>query len=111
MRFKKPIVATTATLALVGSLSGVALAAKAGTNAPSTSEAVTAVDTDNVQQGDQTSPDVQSSGADGTTNSTGSESAGESSEATGETEAPSDGPGGHEDPAGQNVDHQFNGEE
>ena len=35
----------------------------------------------------------------------------ENPETNTETEAPSDGPGGHEDPAGQNVDHQFQGEE
>jgi hypothetical protein len=30
---------------------------------------------------------------------------------TGTAEAPSDGPGGHADPAGTNVDHQFDGNE
>jgi hypothetical protein len=32
-------------------------------------------------------------------------------ETPGTETGPSDGPGGHEDPAGQNVDHQFDGEE
>lgn len=57
-------------------------------------------DTDNIQlqQGDQTSADGAASQA-VTGEQAGSESGG-----------PSDGPGGHEDPAG-NVDHQFDGEE
>jgi uncharacterized low-complexity protein len=38
------------------------------------------------------------------------ESIGEAQEQSGE-EATSDGPGGHEDPAGGEVDHQFEGEE
>ncbi len=58
-------------------------------------ETTTAADTDNVQSGDQNSPD-------GTASQT---------EAGGESAAPSDGPGGHQDPAGANVDHQFQGQE
>jgi hypothetical protein len=55
------------------------------------------VDTDNVQSGDQSSPDAASSQA----------SAGEQS-----SEAQvNDGPGGHEDAAGAEADHQFEGEE
>jgi hypothetical protein len=62
-------------------------------------------DTDNVQQGDQTTPDVPGSTDPGESSSseTGSENG------TSET-GPSDGPGGHADPAG-NVDHQFEGTE
>ena len=60
-----------------------------------------AADTDNIQQGDQTTPDTGSESEAGgeTTTETGGESAGES-----------DGPGGHEDGPG-NVDHQFQGQE
>jgi hypothetical protein len=99
---------------------------------------VAAPDTDNVQQGDQTTPDVAtgSTAPDPVEAPTGSTpaaaktvvnapaassdtSAGETtsetaSETAAETATPesaaSDGPGGHTDPAG-NVDHQFNGNE
>ena len=54
-----------------------------------------APDTDNVESGDQTGPDAANEPAE-----TGSESSAEA-----------DGPGGHADADGQNVDHQFDGEE
>jgi hypothetical protein len=57
-----------------------------------------ATDGDNVQSDDQTTPD-------NTIEATGSESTNES--ASTET----DGPGGHQDPNGVNVDHQFQGQE
>lgn len=65
-----------------------------------TAPASTAADSDNVQQGDQTSPDkaAGSNNAKSTEGST--ENAGE-----GEGSGQSDGPGGHQDPAG-NVQHQ-----
>ncbi len=78
---------------MVLSLGGAALASSSKTVTKTGFETTTAVDTDNVQEGDQTGPEV----ADAT-----EEPAGESSE--------SDGPGGHEDPPG-NVDHQFEGNE
>ena len=78
---------------MVLSLGGAALASSSKTVTKTGSESTTAVDTDNVQQGDQTGPDL----------------AGATEETTGES-SQSDGPGGHEDPAG-NVDHQFEGEE
>ena len=78
---------------MVLSLGGAALASSSRTVTKTGSGSTTAVDTDNVQEGDQTGPEV----ADAT-----EEGSGESSE--------SDGPGGHEDPAG-NVDHQFEGNE
>jgi len=105
MSFKKIIAAlmvVTASLAFAG-----VAVAKTGQKpaAPATSESTatteSTVDTDNVQEGDQTTPDTQ----DGT--ETGGEPAGESG---GEATSESDGPGGHEDPPG-NVDHQFDGEE
>jgi hypothetical protein len=106
MQIKKILVPGVAVLALIGSVSGVAVAAGTSTApTPATAE-TTAPDTDNVQQGDQTSPDVT-----GQAENPG-EATGESSgEAAGEGSSESDGPGGHADPAGQNVDHQFNGEE
>ncbi len=91
-----------------------------------TSSEPTSPDTDNIQQGDQSGPDGAAAGHTSrqtaakahraayhrTARATAGETPGEGSgETSGETEAPSDGPGGHEDPAGQNVDHQFQGEE
>ncbi len=92
----KQITALAAILALT-TLGGVAVA-KASTHEavkPAVAEA-TAPDTDNVQQGDRTTPDVASGEA--------------ASETAAESSGQSDGPGGHEDPAG-NVDHQFQGNE
>jgi hypothetical protein len=60
----------------------------------------TGVDTDSIQSGDQTTRDTASASALETS----------SSETSGEASA-SDGPGGHEDPAGTEADHQFEGEE
>ena len=54
-------------------------------------------DTDNIQSGDQTTPDTGSN-------------AEQSSETSGESGLANDGPGGHADAPG-NVDHQFQGEE
>lgn len=68
--------------------------------ASSSSENPSAPDTDTIQEGDQTSPDT-------TASASASES---SSEQESESATESDGPGGHEDPAG-NVDHQFEGSE
>ncbi|MEA2621798.1 MAG: hypothetical protein QOH61_708 [Chloroflexota bacterium] len=94
-------------------------------------EPVETTDTDTLQEGDQTTPDTGTvdsaasavstlstsavapaaaaaapdASAEPTTPETGTEAPGT------ETEAANDGPGGHEDPAGQNVDHQFDGEE
>jgi hypothetical protein len=94
MSIKKWIATGTVALGLLSG--GVALATGASASGtPSNGEdAVTAqtADTDNVQveQGDQNAPDTEGT---------------ESKSAT-----ESDGPGGHEDPAG-NVNHQFEGEE
>ncbi len=59
------------------------------------------VDPDNIQSGDQSTPDRQSSAAQGASGA--EKSAGEQS---------SDGPGGHEDATGsESAGHQFEGEE
>lgn len=93
MRFKKTTAASAVALGLM-SFGGAAMAAGSGTSAPkAANEQSQPVDTDNVQEGDQTSTD------NGAGEASSSEPAGES-----------DGPGGHEDPPG-NVDHQFDGEE
>ena len=100
MRFKKLIAVAAVGLGVL-SVSGAAIAATHGKAAtkPAT-EQVASVDTDNVQEGDQTGPDNETGAAEeSTSEATGSEAASES-----------DGPGGHEDPPG-NVDHQFDGEE
>ncbi|MDX6241871.1 MAG: hypothetical protein QOG10_6695 [Kribbellaceae bacterium] len=87
---------TPATKTTVGQLSSVSKAAP---------------DTDNVQQGDQTTPDVpgvaspEKAGAE----KAGTEKAG-TEKAGAETPDASDGPGGHADAPGT-VDHQFRGQE
>jgi hypothetical protein len=101
MQIKKAIIGAAAGLLVSGALGGVALAA-AGDEAPKSDTAVSqevensATDTDDVQEGDQTGPEVADANE-----------APETEEAEG---AESDGPGGHEDPPG-NVDHEFEGEE
>src|SRR2546430_6476632 len=97
-------------------LGGVALAANRGRPAPATRHAQTAVirtsDTDNVQEGDQTTPDGPSQrpeAAGATTTSTAASTTGTGgsggTEGSGENEnsGESDGPGGHQDPNGQDV--------
>lgn len=64
----------------------------------------TGPDRDNVQSGDQSTPDVKGSKSSETTRENAPESAGESTK--------SDGPGGHADaPGDSNADHQFQGNE
>jgi hypothetical protein len=75
-------------------------------------------DTDKIQSGDQTTPDVSSAARPASTSTSkgsagvaGSETASEtSSETSSESSTPSDGPGGHEDPAGE-VGTQGEGQE
>lgn len=119
-RFRAPALAATAVLLISGA--GIAFA---GSPAPAAPEAVSTTveaatpETDLLQQGDQTTPDapatVTSVAPAGATiaaapageTATSAESAGAAESTTSE----SDGPGGHADAAGTNVDHQFNGEE
>ena len=103
-RFRAPALAATAVLLISGAAS--AFAAGPTPVAPAPVAPVTQAepagpDTDTLQEGDQTTPDV--AGA--------AETAGEAPEGSEAVGAESDGPGGHEDPAGQNADHQFDGEE
>ena len=120
MRFKKLIAVAAVALGSL-SLGSAALAAKGHAN-PKAGVETSSVDTDTLQIGDQTSPDVgqlvkangdttqqgDQSTPDGTgsTESSGSESG--STEAESPENAPSDGPGGWADPPG-NVDNQFEG--
>jgi len=124
MRTKRTLVSGTIALVTLLVLGGVALAANRGTPAPATRHAQTAVirtsDTDNVQEGDQTTPDGPSQrpeAAGATTTSTAASTTGTGgsggTEGSGENEnsGESDGPGGHQDPKGQDVNHEFDGEE
>jgi hypothetical protein len=133
-RFRAPALAATAVLLISGA--GIALARGPSATvparaAPAGAEAV-GRDADALQQGDQTAPDVTVVGsahrakaptastpkatvrttvkAAAKTASEGSETP-ENSDGSEATGTESDGPGGHQDPAGQNVDHQFQGEE
>ena len=72
-----------------------------------TPEPVNAPDTDNIQSGDQTTPDAPA--AKTATKAASTETGTESESATETETGPSDGPGGHEDPPG-NVDNQQTGE-
>ena len=115
MNTRKIATAVVAALALAGAGAGTAVAASNGpVRAHQASSEPTGPDTDNLQVGDQTSPDPSAAGTVTTvgTAKTGAShakrTAGEDN--GGEGEHGNDGPGGHADPAG-NVDHQFNGVE
>ncbi len=133
-RFKAPALAATAVLLISGAASAFAASPASTTAAapvaPVAQEKAAGPDTDNLQVGDQTTPDVAPAAAaapaahivaaapaalaaapaeaKAAAETTETADAAETPEAKG-TEA--DGPGGHADTAGQNVDHQFNGEE
>ena len=125
MHFKKLIVVGTAALAVLGAVSGAALASNRGSKAP-TKPAVSVprtADTDNIQEGDQTSPDtglqapeanvataVSATSGVNSSGSTGVKTAGENP-GEGENSGESDGPGGHQDAPGQDVNHEFDGQE
>jgi hypothetical protein len=99
----KKLLASALGLAVTLGISGGALAASHSSKARS--EPVAAADTDTVQQGDQTTPDTTTTSQEARSSESGSTGSEPSNEGQG-----SDGPGGHEDPAG-NVDHQFDGQE
>jgi hypothetical protein len=81
-------------------------------------ERVSGTDADNVQSGDQTSPDTHGAKASSTSTSetpdsgSATENSSETPDSGSATEnsSESDSPGGHEDPSG-NVDHQSEGQE
>jgi hypothetical protein len=110
-RFRAPALAATAVLLISGVASAFAASpapARPAAAAPITQQVVaepveaTDTDTDTLQEGDQTTPDVAEA-----PEAAGNEAA-EAPEAAG---AEKDGPGGHADADGANVDHQFEGEE
>ena len=115
-RLRQPAAGALAVLLISGA--GIAFAGAPSTSTTPTAPIVvtepTVPDTDQLQQGDQTTPDVAGAVEAPETGAATKEASGSASEAAGGTEqsAPeSDGPGGHADPAGQNVDHQFDGQE
>jgi hypothetical protein len=124
-RFRAPALAATAVLLISGA--GIAFAAGPSAVAPAPLAPVVAAepagpDTDTLQEGDQTTPDVTGAGSASAAKAVSasttkaaekaaSETAAEGTEGSEAAGAESDGPGGHEDPAGQNADHQFEGEE
>jgi hypothetical protein len=67
-------------------------------------EKTTGPDTDNIQSGDQTSPDkrgAKKASSTAVSSEATSETSSESTSTESESSTPSDGPGGHEDPAGE----------
>jgi len=102
-QLRGPALAAAAAL-LIGGATSVFAGSPAPAVPASQVEAV-GTDTDTLQQGDQTTPDVAGAA------DSAAEPAGAASEGTAESATEADGPGGHADPAGQNVDHQFDGEE
>ena len=110
-RFMKLGVTIAALAALAVGGSAIATAAqKGGTPVPApaiTADTGSATDGGNVQQGDQSSPDAAGAAAESAGAAEAPESA--TAESASESSAPSDGPGGHADQAG-NVDNQQQGE-
>jgi hypothetical protein len=117
------------------SLGGAAIASAASSSTPAHAkapvkhEATSGRDTDNVQSGDQTTPDTKASSTtrnatevttgpdtgntqsgDQTTPDPAGPSSETSSESSGESAANSDGPGGYADPAGSNANTQQQGQ-
>ncbi|MDQ6607275.1 MAG: hypothetical protein M3Z06_12095 [Actinomycetota bacterium] len=86
---------------------GGAVFASAQTSHTKATEPVAAVDKDNIQSGDQKTPDRTTKA----TELPGVESTTETTSETSSETAPSDGPGGHADAPGATVDHQFQGVE
>jgi hypothetical protein len=131
-RFRAPVLAAAAVLLISGA--GIAFAGSPSAAAPAPATPIgqaepVGPDTDTLQEGDQTTPDVAGAAesaaepvgpgtntlqpADQTTPEVAgaAESAAEGTEVAEAAGTEADGPGGHEDPAGQNIDHQFDGEE
>ena len=120
-RFRAPALAAAAVLLISGA--GIAFAGSPSAVAPAPAAPIVqsepaGPDTDTLQQGDQTTPDVAGAVDSAVTakaltasTTTTAETAPAGSEGSEVAGAETDGSGGHQDPAGQNVDHQFDGEE
>ena len=118
-RFRAPALAATAVLLISGGAS--VFAASPAVITPAPAAAVTQVElagpeTDTLQVGDQTAPDAVNAApaAAATTVNVVTTPASETTAATPAGTEPAgneaDGPGGHQDATGQNVDHQFHGQ-
>ena len=112
-RFRAPALAATAVLLISGVASTFAASPAPVAPAPVAPAPVVQAepagpDSDTLQVGDQTTPDAAGAAESATEPAPGAEAEKGSTETTG---AESDGPGGHADADGQNVDHQFDGEE
>jgi hypothetical protein len=102
-RIQKLLVAVAALAALALGGSVLAQAQQTTSHAIKVHERTTGPDRDNVQSGDQTTPDKAKSAEAGATPETGAGS---------ESAPGNDGPGGHADePGNPNADHQFQGNE
>jgi hypothetical protein len=133
-RIQKAVMAVAAIGALAAGGSAIASAQNPGPTPTSTPPAVTqsatspekvgGPDTDNIQSGDQTTPDTATASpvsakassatteAPGTEQSAASEQPGAAEQPGSESAANSDGPGGHADePGNPSADHQFQGTE
>ena len=110
MKRTQKLFAIGATVVGFGGVGAIAAAAQTPTTTkPAVVTPAPAAEKDTVQQGDQTTPDVP--GAAETP-----DPAEKATEPVDKTEAPesataNDGPGGHADPVGSTVDHQFEGQE
>jgi hypothetical protein len=97
------LTAALAALALGGSAIATAAQGTAGAKKQAV-ERTTGPDSDSIQSGDQTTPDTTSAAKASSVSP--SEAATETSAENSESSAPSDGPGGHEDPAGVDAETQ-----
>jgi hypothetical protein len=123
-RIQKLLLAVAAIAALAFGGSAIASAQQPGQAPPASSERVGGPDTDNIQSGDQTTPDTAAAStasvstkaaspeAPGTEQPAASEQPGAAEQPGSESAANSDGPGGHADePGNASADHQFQGAE
>ena len=111
-RFRAPALAAVAVLMISGA--GIAFAGSPAPSAPVTQASPVepvGPDTDTLQAGDQTTPDVAGAAESTTEADDAAEAAGAAESTTEAATTEADGPGGHADLAGQNVDHQFEGQE
>jgi hypothetical protein len=114
MNRTRKLLAIGATVVAFGGVGAVAAVAQTSTSTkPAVVTPAPSKETDTLQQGDQTTPDVP--GAAETPDpsekpTTSAATAAGEKPATSETETTNDGPGGHQDPPGA-VDHQFDGQE
>ena len=106
---KRKLAVVVSGLVLIGGLSAGAALAQSSGSAPPTSQ-TTSPGTDSIQQGDQTSPDVagKAEPSEQAESKEGVEQETKGAEEPGDEQLPG---GGHADPEGQNVDHQFEGVE